>query len=262
MTKHLLVTVLGLLPVIVFAQVSPKELLPIYEGVYVVNLECQINDPTPKCSKLQKNKELVIVGHSKGIGISIVDPQTEKASYVFDTILLDKGGGELSGVNYSVPTPIGEIDLSIDHTENRIRGWLRDPEFSYDIKIYGRQLTSPSVYYSAESTGPDLVIGALEGNYVGSVGGKSGILAIRASATGGMPLATFYHYTGGGRLDFAWAEILPKRRVVNLVNDFSAQGTHLKWTLGFNAGTGTPTLSGLSYSSNQGTYSNLQFTHE
>lgn len=245
-----------------FSQVNPKELAPTYEGVYIVNLECQPGDTSPKCSKIQRNLELVVLSHAKSVGVSIVDPQTMKARYVFDAYSVKENGREIEGVNYTTPHPVGEISITMDYENNRIRGWLRDPEYKYDVKIYGRLVTSPAVYYAQEGAFPELFIGALVGDYTGNVGGRAGILAIRASSTGGMPLATFYDYTGENRIDFTWTEIVGKRRIFNLLIDNAIQGTHLKWTLGYSVGPdGLPILKGVAYSSYAGSYYGLQFNH-
>lgn len=263
--KRLLLLVFSVLPAILFG-FSTKDLQPNYEGIYVIRLQCQETDPTPRCKELFGNYQLILLNYEGGITVSIIDPkvfETVKPLYTFQVVGLEKQGAEMSASTVNIaPKPVAELALSIDRGENRMTGWLRDPQFRYDVKVYGRQSTSVGAYFS-ETGGQPLLPGAVVGNYTGYINGQLRTLHVRASAFSSGFLASLFDVGGNVRLDFPVTQLYSEQRAITLISENPSTGTYIKWALSYLEGNDhVPQLRGISISSQTGASYGIQLTRQ
>lgn len=159
------------------------------EGTYHVRLECR--DPDPKlCEKLAGPHTLTLMNiQTRYEAVVTIRPQMGRPTlYSFASTEIKDDGYTMHG-GWVEDYPIAEIQLNLTDPDSDVLGWIRDPRFTNDIRIRGRQYASTYGYFEV-SDGDPLPLSDVLGRFSGTVDGKDATLVIQKSLVGPWLMAT------------------------------------------------------------------------
>jgi hypothetical protein len=239
--------------------------LPAFEGIYQVWLECLPGETSTHCNRLPNVSRMVVIDTGTletGVSLSFVDRTTNQPHYLFSVTEAQEGGGLIEGNSFAFKEKLAEIHVEMNRDRNTLTGWIRDPEFRLDLKVTGAQLSSLGTLHKKEAL-PELSANVVAGVYIGTMGKRMGYLTLRKVLTSSEQdfLGTFVDNVTGERKDFAISQFFSRQRVVTLLS--REQGKYpsmMKWTLVHEIDENSlASLNGVSYSSTSGQMLDLNF---
>lgn len=199
---------------------DPKLFHPMYEGAYQVKMECQKEELNARCATLKNQTfSLVVINYFSEIRVVILSSKSLEPTYRFSATSFSEYGRVVDGNAFLYPEhPAREIRLEFNPggLSKSVKGWIRDTNFVYDLRVNGVQKHSPGeVFVSTSNPNIPLGAGVIVGDYRGTVNGKSATLSIRKSATSEGYMARYQILGEPEAKDFYWSIRYPEEWVVS-----------------------------------------------
>lgn len=224
-----------------FQNFSPK-----FEGTFLATLKCQPQDPSRRCKDFNQELNLIVFNALTHLRVELWGPTKGEFYRVqFRGTNFENLGESFQANSQQAPElPNVEIQLAYEKNNNGeitgAKGWLRSPEFRFDVRVTARILQTPGkVLFFPKPTLP-IAIPTLVGDYVGYRTTVNNIqvpifLSIRPSLLGDKLnlTASFIQVVMPGRperppivYDFATTYLDSNEGILHAVADFDKQNSH------------------------------------